>query len=79
MTCIRFKTSTGLRGLACADISPLPTPNPECPNAGQHMPHPTGYIDHSDWADQMMETHDQQQCPGCGGWHIWVPRSAERG
>lgn len=36
--------------------------------------HPTRYIAHSAWAEEMLKTHDQIQCPGCGLWTIWKPK-----
>lgn len=60
-------------GLLCSEIEKT-LPDPECPNAVQHTPHPQGYNDHSRWADEMLKTHDQQQCRGCGRWNIWTPR-----
>ena len=29
---------------------------------------------HSDWAGQMMKTHRQRQCKGCGKYQIWEPK-----
>lgn len=44
-----------------------------CPNLGQHTPHPTGYLGHSAWAEQMILTHDQRECSGCNRPEIWEP------
>ena len=49
-------------------------PRPPCPDAARHTPHPTGYIGHSCWAEQMLQTHVQRVCSGCGGWEIWIPK-----
>jgi len=49
------------------------TPNPECPNVGQHTPEPPGYLQWFDWAEEMAKTHEQRQCPGCERWSIWEP------
>jgi hypothetical protein len=47
---------------------------PECPNAAAHEWHPTRYVSHSGWADRALLVADQERCPGCGGWEIWVPK-----
>ena len=47
---------------------------PTTPGCEPHEPHPAAYIAHSEWADLMMETHDQRQCAGCGRWLIWTPK-----
>lgn len=52
----------------------LVAPNPECPNASAHEPHPMGYVAHCEWADQKLKTHKQKQCSGCGSWLIWEER-----
>lgn len=49
-------------------------PAPPCPNADQHTPHPRRQFAHEAWAQQMLRTHEQQRCPGCRLWAIWVPR-----
>lgn len=48
-------------------------PNPDCPNAHQHTAAPSGYLAAFEWAERMVETHDQLQCPGCDLWVIWEP------
>jgi hypothetical protein len=47
-----------------------------CPEADQHTPAPEGYLAFDEWAERMSKTHRQVQCPGCGRWQIWVPRSS---
>ena len=47
---------------------------PSCPEAAGHTPHPAGYIGHASWAEQMLQTHVQRVCSGCGGWEIWIPK-----
>lgn len=75
MTCVRFKALTGpRRGFICTDDGPLTNPNPDCPNADLHTPQPKGYVALSNWADEMLETHDQEECSGCGRLYIWVPK-----
>ncbi len=51
----------------------MPDTSPPCPDAAQHAPHPKKYIAHGEWADQMLLTHTQRECPGCGRWEVWVP------
>ncbi len=77
MTCARVKAHTGpRRGFICLDDGPFTVPGPDCPNADQHTPQPSGYIAASSWADEMMKSHDQQRCAGCGRWLVWVSREA---
>jgi hypothetical protein len=59
--------------MLCSEIEKT-HPDPDCPNADQHTPHPAGYIQHSDWAESMLTTHRQQRCEGCGNWNIWTPK-----
>lgn len=33
---------------------------------------PPGYLAAHEWAERMMQAHEQRQCPGCGLWTIWV-------
>ncbi|MFF3928209.1 hypothetical protein [Streptomyces hirsutus] len=47
---------------------------PPCPSAVQHTPHPVRQFAHEAWAQQMLRTHKQTRCPGCGLWKIWVER-----
>lgn len=51
-----------------------PRQNPPCPNADRHTPHPRRQFAHEAWAEQMLRTHTQTRCTGCGLWAIWVPR-----
>lgn len=32
---------------------------------------PEGYVALFEWAEQMMKTHHQEHCPGCGRLTIW--------
>jgi hypothetical protein len=43
-----------------------------CPDVKKHTLHPKNYLGHAAWADEMLKTHDQTQCPTCGFWAIWV-------
>lgn len=33
---------------------------------------PKGYIAAHLWAVEMLKTHQQQKCPICGKWTLWV-------
>lgn len=59
-------TRASLRRAAAAVI-----PEPACPNQAKHTLHPSGYLWHSEWAEQLLLTHDQRECPGCGTWSVW--------
>ena len=48
---------------------------PTAPGCEPHEPQPRGYIAASNWADLMMQTHDQRRCRGCGKWLIWEPKA----
>lgn len=52
-----------------------------CPNVANHTEGPDGYIAASNWAEEMAETHDQSQCPGCRYWVIWTqkPEASDAG
>lgn len=73
MTCIKVVGPGRTVTILCSEIEKR-TPDPGCPNAEQHTPHPVGYGAHSNWAEQMLETHQQKRCDGCGLLNIWVPR-----
>lgn len=75
MTCVRVGGARRRgRGFICTADGPLAIPFPDCPDAALHTPEPTGYLAVMEWADEMMETHDQARCPGCGRLVIWVPK-----
>jgi len=44
---------------------------PEC----QHTPHPSGYLQFSNWAEEMSKTHRQERCPICGLWAVWTEKN----
>lgn len=74
MTCQRVIMPDRTTGLLCSELETRP--NPDCPNAAQHEPWPTGYVAASDHADKMLQTHDQTRCPQCGLWAIWTAKTA---
>lgn len=45
-----------------------------CPNRASHIEGPEGYLAMVDWAEQMLKTHDQSKCRGCGLYLIWTPK-----
>ena len=51
------------------DTDRTPDRDPRCDEHEQ----PTGYVDRAEWAEYMLQTHVQRQCPGCGLWTIWEP------
>lgn len=51
---------------------------PDCDPRCEEYQQPTGYVEASEWAEYMLQTHEQRQCPGCGKWTIWEPKDAER-
>jgi hypothetical protein len=80
VTCVRIPATTGPRhGFICTDDGPLVDSNPGCRRADLHTPSPRGYVAAWAWAEQMMQTHDQFQCPGCGRWLVWEPKGDDRG
>ncbi len=50
-----------------------------CPQRYLHTLEPGGYLAWQNWAREMRRTHDQQRCPGCGMYAIWVRRAGEAG
>ena len=48
-----------------------------CPQRDGHTPCPTGYVAWHEWAEEMMKTHRQRKCPGCGLYAIWEPKKAK--
>lgn len=75
MTCIRAdRRGRTISGFICIDDGPLTDPNPGCPESARHTPTPEGYVAASVWAEEMLATHTQEKCPGCGLWAVWVPR-----
>jgi hypothetical protein len=77
MTCKRIIMPDRTTGLTCSEIQETRTD--DCPNADQHTPHPSGYVQHSNWAEEMLKTHTQQPCKGCGKWAIWTPNGQDAG
>lgn len=47
---------------------------PNCANARNHEPLPTGYVERRLW---KLKTHDQSQCC-CGLWLIYTKRKTPR-
>lgn len=55
-------------------VTPLVTRPATTPDCEPHEPWPAGYIASSEYADLMMETHEQRACRGCGKYMIWEPK-----
>lgn len=46
----------------------------DCAN---HTPKPVAYKARHEWADEMMKTHVQTRCKGCGKWKVWIPKDTK--
>jgi hypothetical protein len=59
---------------------PGPVARQPCPKGGpDHEPFPTGYIGAGAYAEALLAAGlDQEQCPACGRWAMWVPVDAPR-
>ena len=48
---------------------------PACPHCGRkgqgYKQQPTDYGGAQEWADWMLKTYEQLQCPGCQRYTIW--------
>jgi hypothetical protein len=55
-------------------VTPLVTRPPTTPECEPHEPWPSGYVAACEYADLMMETHDQRLCRGCGLYAIREPK-----
>lgn len=46
----------------------------DCPDADQHTPHPSGFLEHAEWANMMLNRGaKQRRCPTCGFCAVWTP------
>jgi hypothetical protein len=43
---------------------------PKC----KHTKSPDGYLQHAQWAEDMLKTHKQIKCPNCGLWAVWIKK-----
>ena len=57
----------------CANDWVLTTPPAATPDCEPHTPSPHGYVDHAEWAEEMLKTHKVRRCQGCQRFLIWVP------
>lgn len=71
-----------MRAILCEDVGGehqrcilIEPRRPECDPRCREYRQPNSYVDAAEWAEFMAETHVQRQCPGCGLWTIWEPRS----
>ncbi len=47
-----------------------------CGHKGRgHVKEPSGYVPWFEWAEKKGKTHEQQRCPDCGRFTIWVKKS----
>lgn len=46
-----------------------------CWNRGQHTVGPEDFVLWHGWAEGIAVSHDQSQCPGCGLYIIWTPKT----
>jgi hypothetical protein len=70
MTCIELRC-----GIVCVEV--LESGYEPCPNVDLHTPSPAGYVAAGVWAEEMLLTHTQEKCPGCGLWVVWVPKETK--
>jgi len=54
-------------------------PIPDTSDNARHEPWPRGYIAASNYADEMVATHEQSRCPSCGELKIWTPKKTLAG
>ena len=60
-----------LRVVVCG-TSALDVPFPDCANAVEHTPCPSGYVAWFEWcANQAYQRKRQQRCPKCHQYVIW--------
>ena len=53
-------------------VSAKELPKCKCGRQGRfYRNEPTGYAEWADWADKMVKTHHQEQCPDCGRYTVW--------
>ena len=62
------------RVFLCGGDERLAVEPSDCPNVGNHEPHPLGYTDFHEWARVKNRTHKNSACPGCGLYTIWTER-----
>lgn len=55
----------------------------KCPEKWRHAPDlpgmHDGYIQVDEWHEKKAKANDQQQCPACLLWVVWVPKAAPEG
>jgi len=51
----------------------------KCPHFWAHTPKPPISDERAldAWMDEMLKTHRQRECPGCGLFAIWTPRKPD--
>lgn len=48
-----------------------------CPESANHRMGPINHVDWVEWSEQLAQTHEQAQCPGCDLWVVWIPLNDE--
>lgn len=48
-----------------------------CSKEMNHTPCPHGYVQRQNWAEEMLKTHRQVKCSGCGLYKVWVPKKSK--
>lgn len=82
----RGRRKTSVIGILCEGVTdpagsphrrciPLVSRRPDCDPRCEEYLEPNGYVAAAEWAEYMLQTHDQGQCPGCGLWTIWTPKA----
>lgn len=61
----------------CFNDAPPQPAETDCPNNAAHEPWPRGFLSSMAYAEKMLKTHDQSQCPACGKWAIWTPKQSQ--
>lgn len=46
-----------------------------CPKKTAHVLGPDKLSDWVCWSDEMLKSHQQKRCDGCGLWLVWVKES----
>lgn len=62
--------------LCGGDYTCHPDTESDCHDRDKHTPVPSGYVDRSEWAKQMIYRGSvQRRCPTCGLYAIWTEPS----
>jgi DNA-directed RNA polymerase subunit RPC12/RpoP len=53
--------------------------NGSCKLRKLHTKMPEGYVHFAETADELIKTHRNIQCPGCGFYVLWVLKDGRKG